>query len=219
MKRLLFAVVALVFSAAAFAADPPRVKTKCGPWVVGVTETEMTSTDRCMGWVEIAPDDGTSFYAEERPRYDEDFMGRHKVSDVHHVRITGLKPGTKYRYRIYQQGVDDSGHNPIPSGYISASDVYSRKPYAIRTMDFSKDDCTFTMINDIHGRDSMMLALTKNIREENPDFVVFNGDMVSFMGSTEGSFLPSLTPSDILTNKDDNTSPLGTLHKTAGKMT
>ena len=189
MKRLFLTFVALVAVAAVFAADPPRVKTKCGPWVVGVTDTEMTvvwtSTDRCMGWVEIAPDDGTSFYAEERPRYDEDFMGRHVVSDVHHVRITGLKPGTTYRYRIYQQGVDDSGHNPVPSGYISASDVYSRAPYAIRTMDFKKEDCTFTMINDIHGRDSMMLALTKDIRSEKPDFVVFNGDMVSFMGSTE----------------------------------
>ena len=41
------------------------------------------------------------------------------------------------------------------------------------------------MINDIHGRDSMMLALTKDIRGQKPDFVVFNGDMVSFMGSTE----------------------------------
>jgi predicted phosphodiesterase len=173
----------------AFAADPPRVNTKCGPWVVGVTETEMTvvwtSTDRCMGWVEVAPDDGTSFYAEERPRYDEDFMGRHVVSAVHHVRITGLKPGTSYRYRIYQQGVDDSGHNPVPSGYISASNVYSQKPYAIRTMDAKKADCTFTMVNDIHGRDSMMLALTKGLKEQKPDFVVFNGDMVSFMGSTE----------------------------------
>lgn len=180
----------LVFVAAmAFAADPPRVNTKCGPWVVGVTETEMTvvwtSTDRCMGWVEVAPDDGTSFYAEERPRYDEDFMGRHVVSAVHHVRITGLKPGTSYRYRIYQQGVDDSGHNPVPSGYISASNVYSQKPYAIRTMDAAKEDCTFTMINDIHGRDSMMLALTKGLKEQKPDFVAFNGDMVSFMGSTE----------------------------------
>lgn len=173
----------------AFAADPPRVNTKCGPWVVGVTETEMTvvwtSTDRCMGWVEVAPDDGTSFYAEERPRYDEDFMGRHVVSAVHHVRITGLKPGTSYRYRIYQQGVDDSGHNPVPSGYISASNVYSQKPYAIRTMDAKKADCTFTVVNDIHGRDSMMLALTKGLKEQKPDFVVFNGDMVSFMGSTE----------------------------------
>lgn len=189
MKRIFLSFMLVLVAAAAFAADPPKAQTKCGPWVVGVTETEMTvvwtSTVRCMGWVEIAPDDGTSFYAEERPRYDEDFMGRHVVSDVHHVRITGLKPGTTYRYRIYQQGVDDSGHNPIPSGYISASNVYSQKPYAIRTMDASEEDCTFTMINDIHGRDSMMLALTSGLKEQKPDFVVFNGDMVSFMGSTE----------------------------------
>ena len=189
MKRLFLSIMLIVAASAAFAADPPRAKTKCGPWVVGVTETEMTvvwtSTERCMGWVEVAPNDGTSFYAEERPRYDEDFMGRHVVSKVHHVRITGLQPGTTYRYRIYQQGVDDSGHNPIPSGYISASNVYSQKPYAIRTMDKSKEDCTFTMINDIHGRDSMMLALTKDVKAAKPDFVVFNGDMVSFMGSTE----------------------------------
>ena len=189
MKRLCFSLMLTLLAVVAFAADPPRVNTKCGPWVVGVTETEMTvvwtSTDRCMGWVEVAPDDGTSFYAEERPRYDEDFMGRHVVSAVHHVRITGLKPGTSYRYRIYQQGVDDSGHNPVPSGYISASNVYSQKPYAIRTMDAKKADCTFTVVNDIHGRDSMMLALTKGLKEQKPDFVVFNGDMVSFMGSTE----------------------------------
>ena len=189
MKRLCFSLMLTLLAVVAFAADPPRVNTKCGPWVVDVTETEMTvvwtSTDRCMGWVEVAPDDGTSFYAEERPRYDEDFMGRHVVSAVHHVRVTGLKPGTSYRYRIYQQGVDDSGHNPVPSGYISASNVYSQKPYAIRTMDAKKADCTFTMVNDIHGRDSMMLALTKGLKEQKPDFVVFNGDMVSFMGSTE----------------------------------
>ena len=189
MKRLCFSLMLTLLAVVAFAADPPRVNTKCGPWVVGVTETEMTvvwtSTDRCMGWVEVAPDDGTSFYAEERHRYDEEFMGRHVVSAVHHVRITGLKPGTSYRYRIYQQGVDDSGHNPVPSGYISASNVYSQKPYAIRTMDAKKADCTFTMVNDIHGRDSMMLAMTKGLKEQKPDFVVFNGDMVSFMGSTE----------------------------------
>lgn len=188
MKKLMSVVIASVL-AQSVVAEPPRAETRCGPWVVGVTDTEMTvvwtSTERCMGWVEIAPDDGTSFYAKERPRYDEDFMGRHVVSDVHHVRIAGLTPGTAYRYRIYQQGVDDSGHNPIPSGYISASNVYSQKPYAVRTMDASKTECRFTMINDIHGRDSIMAALSKSIKGDKPDFVVFNGDMVSFMGSTE----------------------------------
>lgn len=186
MNKIVIIVVAMML-AQYVAAEAPRVETQCGPWVVGVTETEMTivwtSTDRCMGWVEVAPDDGTSFYAEKRKRYDEDFMGRHVVSNVHHVRITGLTPGTVYRYRIYQQGVDDSGHNPIPSGYISASNVFSQKPYAVRTMDTSASECRFTVINDIHGRDSMMVALSKNIKEENLDFVVFNGDMVSFMGS------------------------------------
>jgi predicted phosphodiesterase len=179
----------LSLSAIALAADPPVAKIKCGPWVMNVEQTEMTivwtTTERCMGWVEIAPDDGTSFYTVERPRYDEDFMGRHVVSKVHHVRITGLEPGTTYRYRIYQQGVDDSGHNPVPSGQITASNVYSQKPYAIRTMDHSKQDCSFTMINDIHGRDSIMLALTDGLKAEKPDFVVFNGDMTSFMGSIE----------------------------------
>ena len=107
MKKFILSVMLVVAAAVAFAADPPRAKTKCGPWVVGVTETEMTvvwtSTERCMGWVEVAPDDGSHFYAVQRPRYDEDFMGRHVVSDVHHVRITGLKPGTNYRYRIIGQ--------------------------------------------------------------------------------------------------------------------
>ena len=66
MKRLFFTTLFLAIAAIAFAADPPVAKIKCGPWVVNVDQTEMTivwtTTERSMGWVEIAPDDGTSFY-------------------------------------------------------------------------------------------------------------------------------------------------------------
>ena len=190
MKRLIFLMMALLMTINLFAEELPKTANiKCGPWVVGVTENEMTivwtSTSRCMGWVEVAPDDGTSFYAEERPRYYEDLMGRHVVSQVHHVRLTNLKPGTVYRYRLFQQCIDDRGHSPIPLGRVTASDVYSRKPFAVRTLDKSKEEISFTMINDIHGRDSIMNAHTKDVRANNPDFVVFNGDMVSFMGSID----------------------------------
>ena len=188
MKRVFFVVVATLLACLAAAQELPRTADiKCGPWVVGVSESEMTivwtSTSRCMGWVEVAPDDGSSFYAEERPRYYEDLMGRHIISDVHHVRLTNLKPGTVYRYRLFQQCIDDRGHSPIPLGRVTASNVYSRKPFAIRTFDKSKEEISFTMINDIHGRDSIMHAHTKDITAAKPDFVVFNGDMVSFMGS------------------------------------
>ncbi len=188
MKKLFLSIAAILMALNIFADELPKTADiKCGPWVVGVTETEMTivwtSTSRCMGWVEVAPDDGSSFYAEERPRFHEDLMGRHIISDVHHVRLTNLKPGTVYRYRLFQQCIDDSGHSPIPLGRVTASNVYSRRPYAVRTLDKSKEEIRFTMINDIHGRDSIMNAHTKDIPAKKPDFVVFNGDMVSFMGS------------------------------------
>ena len=156
MKRLIFLMMALLMTINLFAEELPKTANiKCGPWVVGVTENEMTivwtSTSRCMGWVEVAPDDGTSFYAEERPRYYEDLMGRHVISEVHHVRLTNLKPGTVYRYRLYQQCIDDSGHSPIPLGRVTASNPYNL--CAVRTLDKSKEEISFTMINDIHGRE------------------------------------------------------------------
>lgn len=188
MKRLIVALVAMLVVSLCYADELPKTANiKCGPWVVGVSENEMTivwtSTSRCMGWVEVAPDDGSSFYAEERPRFYEDLMGRHVISDVHHVRLTNLKPGTVYRYRLFQQCIDDSGHSPIPLSRVTASDVYSQRPFAVRTLNNGKEEISFTVINDIHGRDSIMNALTKDIRANNPDFVVFNGDMASFMGS------------------------------------
>lgn len=190
MKRIFLSLVMLLWAVAGVAQELPRsADIKCGPWVVGVTDSEMTivwtSTSRCMGWIEVAPDDGSSFYAEERPRYYEDFLGRHIITDVHHIRLTGLKAGTTYRYRLFQQCVDDRGHNPIPLGPVTASNVYSRKPFAVKTFDKGKQEVSFTMINDIHGRDSIMNALTANVAKSKPDFVVFNGDMASFMGSVE----------------------------------
>ena len=181
-------IVAAVASLVAVADELPKTADiKCGPWVTAVGENEMTivwtSTSRCMGWVEVAPDDGSSFYAVERPKFYEDFLGRHIVSEVHHIRLTNLKPGTVYRYRLFQQCIDDRGHSPIPLGRVTASNVYSRKPFAVRTFDKSKEEISFTMINDIHGRDDVMDTHTKGITESKPDFVVFNGDMASFMGS------------------------------------
>lgn len=188
MKRLFALLLPMVFAAATAAAQVPVASTACGPWVVGMTDDAFTvvwiSTERSIGWVETAPDDGTSFYSEERPRYYEDLLGRHVVSRLHRVRVEGLKPGTAYRYRIYQQGVDDSGAIPV-LGRTTASNVYSREPYRVRTFDAAADKCRFTVVNDIHGRDSIFRALTGDATRRGVDFVAFNGDMSNLMGSVE----------------------------------
>ncbi len=188
MKKLLFTALFAMAAVIASADDLKPVKVECGPWVMNVTENEMTvvwiTTDRSMGWVELAPDDGTHFNATERQRYDEKYLGRQVVSKVHHVRITGLEPGTYYRYRIFQQAIDDNRHNPIV-GRITASDVHKKNPYRVRTLDKSVDECRFMVVNDIHSRDSVMHLHTRNAKNFKPDFFVFNGDMSSQMGSFE----------------------------------
>ncbi len=188
MRKFLLPALLAMTVAAASAEELKPVKIECGPWVMNVTENEMTvvwiTTDRALGWVETAPDDGTHFYGEERPRFYEDYLGRHVVSKVHHVRITGLEPGTTYRFRIFQQAIDDNRHNPIP-GPITASDVHKRNPFEIRTLDKSKKDCRFVVVNDIHSRDSILHSHGQHVLDFNPDFVVFNGDMTSSMGSYE----------------------------------
>ena len=38
------------------------------------------------------------------------------------------------------------------------------------------------VVNDIHGRDSILTAHARAMRKADPDFVVFNGDMSNLMG-------------------------------------
>lgn len=41
-----------------------------------------------------APNDGTNFYATERPKYFDTKIGIKNTSKLHTVKLTGLKPNT-----------------------------------------------------------------------------------------------------------------------------
>ena len=80
-----------------------------GPYLLNVTDEGFTvvwsSTADAAGWVELAPDDGSHFYAAERPKFRDSHLGRQRIGRMHSVRVSGLKPGTTYRYRIMQRDV------------------------------------------------------------------------------------------------------------------
>ena len=88
-----------------------RVQNICGPYIQNVTQTGFTvmwiSDVDAVAWVEVAPVDGTHFYNRERPKfYDLSGCGVRPVNKIHRVTVDGLAPGTKYRYRIMMQAVD-----------------------------------------------------------------------------------------------------------------
>ena len=109
MKRLTLLLGALLLTAAALAqtAVPPTVRIAHGPSVLNVTEDGFTvvwdAKADAIGWVELAPMDGSHFYSAERPRYYDSHLGLCRVGRMHRVRIEGLQPGTTYRYRIMQE--------------------------------------------------------------------------------------------------------------------
>ena len=85
MKRLTLLLGALLLTAAALAqtAVPPTVRIAHGPYVLNVTEDGFTvvwdAKADAIGWVELAPMDGSHFYSAERPRYYDSHEGNRRV--------------------------------------------------------------------------------------------------------------------------------------------
>lgn len=182
MKRLTLLLGALLLTAAALAqtAVPPTVRIAHGPYVLNVTEDGFTvvwdAKADAIGWVELAPMDGSHFYSAERPRYYDSHLGLCRVGRMHRVRIEGLQPGTTYRYRIMQRGIVlNEGNRRVILDDGDGSEVYRRKPYTIRTLDPAQEKVDFWMVNDIHARDSVFQLLIKEAPEAQPDFVCLNG--------------------------------------------
>ena len=73
MKRF-FCFLALCLTLTAFAQQqtPENVRLICGPYVQNPTTTGFTvvweSNMDAIAWVEVAPDDGTHFYNEDRTK-------------------------------------------------------------------------------------------------------------------------------------------------------
>ena len=159
------------------------IRLKCKPYLQNVTDTEVTivwTTDRpSVGWVELAPDDNSHFYSKERPRYWNSRDGIKQVDSVHVVRLSGLKPGVRYRYRVYSQEVLDRYSYKVTYGDVAATDVYGREPYSFVTADPSAQSVSFAMVNDIHENNQMLEQLIKRCDPKKTDFYLFNGDMVS----------------------------------------
>ena len=181
MKRFLFLCAASLLAAAA--CGQPSVRIAHGPYLQQVSEDGFTvvwtTTVDAAAWVEVAPDDGTHFYAEERPQYYQTKLGKRTVGRLHTVRITGLKPASFYRYRVCSREVTELQPYKVSYGQTICSDVYRKKPYRFKTRDAAQQSVSFTVVNDIHENSDMLATLLSDVKKEQRDFVFFNGDMVN----------------------------------------
>lgn len=176
--RCLFFSLMLLFSVGAKA-----IKVTHGPWICDMDSTGTTIvwvTDvPGMSWVEIAPDSADHFYGRARQRYYDVLAGRKVLMDsVHRVHIEGLKPDTKYRYRVFTQEVAEWRYDDwVTLGKTACTDVWRGKPHEFKTFPAKPREVTFLVLNDIHERAQFMKDLCKNVDFKKLDFVLLNGDM------------------------------------------
>lgn len=192
MKYLL--IIALFLTFAFEGLSQEKFKITHGPYLCEMSETGVTivwtTNNKALAWVEIAPDDGTNFYSNERPRYFDTKLGRiQATSTLHKVRINNLKPGNTYRYAIFSKEVlqwETDGR--IMYGITIANNAYSRNTLTFNTFSRRDDSVSFLIFNDIHGRAPFLKELCKNVDFKNIDLVIFNGDMSSSVNSEEQLF-------------------------------
>src|SRR5690625_36964 len=163
---------------------------KHGPYLQNVGKNEVTilwvTTKNAMSWVEVAPDDGSHFYADERPQYFQTENGRKLVGKLHRITIKGLEEATTYRYRIYSREVFDNLHWDTSFGKVVASNPY--RTFNFTTLDPNKSGYSFTVVNDIHEDPDALEDLLSHVDLEERDFVVYNGDMMTHINSEEHLF-------------------------------
>lgn len=181
MKRLVIILAIAVLTAASPVRNP---KIQYGPWICNVSETGFNvlwkSAEKTFVWVEIAPDDGSAFEACERTRYYQTVNGCRISGQYHSIPIKGLDPGKTYRYRIYGKVIEDDS-SAYGTDYGPEKVMKFKGEAKITTLDSGAKECRFLMLNDIHGKDENFEALTKDINLGDMDFMVMNGDMMSYI--------------------------------------
>lgn len=163
-----------------------------GPYLQRIGENEATiiwtTNNDAISWLELAPAGNDSFYATERPRYYNTSHGSRVIDKLHRITVKGLSPGTEYRYRIFSKEVTGYAGHQVLYGTIASSNVYSRKPFSFTTLDKNKKAFSFRVVNDIHGKADNLLAMLKDVKKENTDLVIFNGDMISTLNDEKEIF-------------------------------
>jgi len=167
------------------------IKISHGPYLQAMTDSSVSvvwTTNRpATAWVELAPDDGSHFYKEERPKYFSASNGLKNVGTVHQVKLKGLKPATRYRYRVYSQEVLKHEWVHVQYGNVAATAVYQKKPLTFQTNGMP-GPFEFAVVNDIHERNPVLKQLLGQVNFSTTGFIVFNGDMVSSSMSEEQVF-------------------------------
>jgi len=141
-----------------------------GPYLQELTSDGVTvlwtTNNPCVGRVEYGIDGLTQVAQTVR-------HGMVNANTTHHaVRITGLKPGQKYQYRLASTEIVKFGAYNTTLGKTIDSGTH-----AFTTLNPAPAEFTFIVTQDIHSQAAKYASLLDKVNLSDAAFVVLNGDI------------------------------------------
>ena len=119
--------------AVAVLAQQEKIKITHGPYLHNVGENSATivwtTNQPAVSWVEIAPNDGSHFYAKEREKFFDSPLGKKQITKLHRITVDSLSPATTYNFRVFSREVLKRGdNNKTFYGDVASTAVYKVEP-------------------------------------------------------------------------------------------
>jgi acid phosphatase type 7 len=173
-KLLLFGVL-LPSCLLIFAQAPQGFRVTHGPWLQNATSDGIT-----IMWTTNAPTVPGVLISDDAINYrlvQNSTDGMIDAGDtLHKIRVSGLKPATRYFYKTYSRSIDK--FEPYK---ISYSDTIIGQQESFVTIDREADNLNFIVLNDVHENGEKMAGYIRNKSIAKPDLWFFNGDMIDYL--------------------------------------
>jgi len=123
----------------------------------------------CHSWVEYGAD---SLNMQQAQTWIEgEALANNKLN---RIRLTGLKPGTHYYYRICSREIILYQPYKKEFGETAVSEISS-----FTTLDDKQTDFTALIFNDLHNNYPLFDKLIEQVKDSSYNFVFFNGDCIA----------------------------------------
>ncbi|MBQ3121348.1 MAG: fibronectin type III domain-containing protein, partial [Bacteroidaceae bacterium] len=165
MKKTLFGIIALLFCTLASAQE---FKINHGPYLQNMGSDEVTvyftTSKEAFSWVEVIGDKWT-----KPQRFATMFAGQYNAyNKENRVQITGLRPATKYRYRLVSKEITE--YRPYKVTY---GDSIATAWEEFTTFNPKQQSLSFVLMNDGHDKPQKVKNLLGKFPLTNVDMVIY----------------------------------------------
>ncbi len=173
MKKSILLITVFLLHTAAFSQSIESLRITHGPWLQNMTSDGVT-----VCWTTNLPAVPGVLMIRAKPLADS--LVRNSTDGLinaggtlHKVRISGLKPGLKYAYKLHS--VELMKLRPYQIYY---GDTIKGKEFSFITQDPAKKTTRFMVVNDIHTNGGKLAGFLKSGGAADQDILIYNGDIV-----------------------------------------